>query len=637
MHHLKVKISFAFLLILLSAGISLAQIQIVPVIIEEFSKSSSKSLREESVTSEPLTLPFWDDFSTSAKQPNPELWQNSNNVYIADGIAIKPPTVNVATLDGWDESGKPYSSNEMAVGLADVLTSQPINLEKVAVGKRNTVFLSFFWQLQGLGERPDRGDSIRLQYKNVDNVWETIWKVPRPNIDIEAINGNDFFQEVIPVSANRFFHTGFQFRFQSFSRLSGNFDNWHLDYIYLNQDRNSNDISYFDRAINSLPTSIFNNYHAIPINQFLKKPDTYLGQPKAGFANLEKSRTAIQYSVHLRNAISKDTLLTLNDNSVLEQVLGYSRLILLANEIDQQKLLPYLKNLSYKDSLWLEAKFSIVSGDKWLIDKVDTINNVDVRVNDKVTKIFKLHDYFAYDDGTAEAGAGINQRGGRIAYAFILSAPDTLTHIDINFPTIGKSQDGAPMRLMVWRDLSNRLEDVLHAQSESISGTNGINSFSRYTLSAPLVVKDTIYIGFEQQSNDFVAVGLDRNTNTGDRIFYNTGSTWRQNDPEKGVAGSLMIRPRFARNVIITSVSKRIPEDKKVLIYPNPNQGKLNIQGNFTSIKIYDSRGTFIKEWTNIFGDPKIEINLTNLQKGLYFVHILNSDQVQVEKILLNK
>src|SRR5689334_10422909 len=67
---------------------------------------------------EHLTLPFWDDFSfTPVDDPNnpnsnyplDSLWEYSNSTWISSAAGINPPSINVATFDGVDSIGRPYS------------------------------------------------------------------------------------------------------------------------------------------------------------------------------------------------------------------------------------------------------------------------------------------------------------------------------------------------------------------------------------------------------------------------------------------------------------------------------------------------------------------------------------------------
>ena len=126
-------------------------------------KSPKTSARTKEVT--PLTLPFWDDFSFSEIKyyPSEKLWQQSKSVWVNDGIGINAPSLKVATFDGLDSNGKPYSINDvLAKGKADSLVSNPIQLDLVSVAQRGTVYLSFYYQFRGNGEPPYRGSTKSL-------------------------------------------------------------------------------------------------------------------------------------------------------------------------------------------------------------------------------------------------------------------------------------------------------------------------------------------------------------------------------------------------------------------------------------------------------------------------------------------
>jgi hypothetical protein len=58
-------------------------------------------------------------------------------------------------------------------------------------------------------------------------------------------------------------------------------------------------------------------------------------------------------------------------------------------------------------------------------------------------------------------------------------------------------------------------------------------------------------------------------------------------------------------------------------IYPNPVQGKLNIklENEISSFQIFNHAGSLVNSETNVFAN-EIEINTTNLSKGIYFITI---------------
>ena len=111
-----------------------------------------------------LQLPFFDDFTTtSAKsgvdQPDPARWQAGSGVYINNTMGFNQPTRNIATFDGLQANGRPYvRDNPLEQGYTDTLASKPINLAGLSAA--SGVYLSFYWQIKGLGELPDPGDTL---------------------------------------------------------------------------------------------------------------------------------------------------------------------------------------------------------------------------------------------------------------------------------------------------------------------------------------------------------------------------------------------------------------------------------------------------------------------------------------------
>ena len=107
-----------------------------------------------------LTLPFLDDFSQHTHYPNQNIWKDFYT-YVNASFPIDPPTYGVATFDGLDSTGYPYNfTNPTAYGIADYLTSESIDLTSPI----DSVFLSFYYQPQGNGNKPEAKDSLRLEF-----------------------------------------------------------------------------------------------------------------------------------------------------------------------------------------------------------------------------------------------------------------------------------------------------------------------------------------------------------------------------------------------------------------------------------------------------------------------------------------
>jgi len=85
-----------------------------------------------------------------------------------------------------------------------------------------------------------------------------------------------------------------------------------------------------------------------------------------------------------------------------------------------------------------------------------------------------------------------------------------------------------------------------------------------------------------------------------------------------------------ADEVDLTSAADVILSDQCIELYPNPTPGKFTIQGiliNF-EIQIIDSNGNVYQTWNQSSGE--IEIDLSSLPIGLYFIRIEHKNSVQV-------
>ena len=590
-----------------------------------------------------LTLPFWDDFSQPVTNalgfttPDTLHWQptQSRGVLINTGLGIAPPSVGVASFDGVNAQGAAYDTAATSRnGLSDELVSHPINLSLVPEAERGSVYLSFFWQPKGRGELPEMvGDSIRLQFSTLDTAqqWVTVWK----QTGNDSLVTDAFVQETLPVSSAAYFHDRFQFRFQSFNRRSGAFDTWNIDYVYLNQGRNANDLAYPDAAITSLPTSPFGDYTRVPMKQFRAAPEQYLSGSSVQYYNLRNQPVGTTFEAFLNNALSGERLYRLSDST--------NALSPLPTAFDRRTIAvgaPVASAFDLaQDSLYVQSEFYIETGDLPRIAAIsaegDTVFNrsVDYRVNDTVRTTFVLNETLAYDDGTAEFGLELNQTGGRVAYQFVVPEEDLLTDIDVHFPNLAQNQ-GTRFKLFVWKTLVDtaRGEVVLRESGNLITGISAqANGFTTYQLESPVAVQDTFYVGYQQESTDrFLIVGFDKNTDTNERIFFSVSSDWEQN---RELQGSLMIRPRFDREraQLITD----LPDEKVVpavdlTVFPNPTNGLVRVQGAYDRLRVVDLLGRVVPVASRSDGI----VDLSPYPAGVYVFQFAVGTQTVIRKVI---
>jgi hypothetical protein len=602
-----------------------------------------------------MNLPFWDDFSfniPSTDHPHDSLWQFGHSVWVNTGMGINPPTFKVASFDGIDSTGLPYNINlPLAKGVADRLTSRQIRMDLVDPLKRDSVFIFFYYQFQGNGEAPDPGDDFSLWFKNDSSVWVKVWT------DTVKVHDNTKFVPVkFYVSDPHYFHSAFQFRFQNFGRLSGPFDNWNLDYVYVSNGKNQypvldpsgNPIYYSDfpdRAIATPMTSIVQQYYSIPAKHLLSKGDSLLNKPTLTLTNQRKDQASPRFQptsliTRLRTTTRLDK--SVNHGSIvkLDSVPG----ILVyygAPTVVSLNTLPSFASMSpHIDSIAMKFYLKLNSGDH--VNKIDANTGdydtvvykpIEFRYNDSTSTNFVFSNYYAYDDGVAEYAATLTQAGNYLAYEFDMaySKPDTLIAVDIYFPHVG-DESNQVIQLMVFKKLTTpivrRDTSAIAVQDVTVSRTEN-DKLTRVKLDTALVISDKFYIGYKQNSSAVIGIGLDKNSDSGNKIFANLGTGWLLG----GLYGNLMIRPVFGSSTKVKGVVTAV-EEKKAFVYPNPNHGVFYFPQTSQSISIADIAGRAVS-FTQEDSFEATRVALNNPAPGIYIVRYFNGTKWQTDKIMV--
>ena len=641
-----------FLLVFTSLGIytnAVAQLLVYPIqnhTTSEQQTNKNKSVRLnkifrlDSVATDTivLELPFFEDFSTTpVGEPDTTKWIKGSGVFINNGIALNPPTKNVATFDGVAANGQPYDQLfPTRQGLGDTLTSQRIDMTTTDAG--DGVFFSFMVQARGNAETPDTTDFLKLEFLDNEGNWEQKWEKRGGRIDTKR-----FEHVILSIDDEKFFHDSLQFRFMSFNRLSGAFDVWNIDYIYFNKNRTASDTVFLDVATSQTPTHFIKPYSAVPYNHFWSDTTRYMADSIfSSVNNLDKTFNVISYKCEVRNEETQQILgywygKDSDESSSSEIVEGFERDVKII-AIPNASILP-----QGQDSMTITHQFQVNTR-----EPNENFGGVYTRDNDTISQTSTFKDFYAYDDGNAEYAAGINQRFGQIAYQYYISEPDELTHIDIYFSRIGASVENQTFNLRVWQkiDLSRTdiKDSVLLTQNSILKYSEGINQFNRIKLSRKLNVSDTIYIGIQQLGETMLPIGLDTQTDSKSKLFFNVRNYWEQN---QFVDGSLMLRPVFAKDDIITAIEDTEEENEfelwqqGLVLYPNPAQDKIRFSKNVEQVEILDLTGKRIGRYTlnpNSLSNTDKEIVLPQFMKnGMYLVKCQYKNYMTVKKLVVQK
>lgn len=590
-----------------------AQLVVEPII-NPSSVTQKKNARQQNLPA--LALPYWDDFSTPANTDT--LWDAYSTVWINDDLGINPPSTGVCSFDGLNDQGLPYNQNDpQAQGYTDSLLSRKIKMADVPLALRNTVFFSFYYQWGGYGEAPDPNDYLRLEFKNNTGSWETIVLLTSDDSGQPEV----FYDTLIQINQDRFFHDDFQFRFRTFGRQSGRYDTWHIDYVYLNVNRSTSNTFYPDRAVFKPISSPLDPYQAIPYRHFTDPvTNPAFSNPAVGLYNLSNINQPMNFDSFFALRVYENGTTTVSGGSLSDSVpsslASLERKFFTLPHVPSKILFP-----SSADSAFLKIYLRVNTRDT-------LVSNPNFQLNDSSFVESAFIDYYAYDDGSAEYAAGLTQAGNMAACRFVLSTSgqDTLNGGYIHYPYTGWASPNI-VTLKVWNNKNGRPGTLLTEQAIPVR-REANSKFISFTLDPAVLVKDTVFIGWEQGSSGLVRIGLDTGHDSGNQIFVNTTGTWETNDL---VQGSLMLRPRFGTGTLITQVPEPTP---MVNLYPNPNRGEFYLTGQVTAIEVFSLTGQRVEILTNQ-ADSETWVKMLAIRSGLHLVRYRVGNSIQVKKILI--
>ena len=544
-----------------------------------------------------LALPFIDDFSYSASQPDNNLW-NSSSVFINRSYPINPPTIGVATFDGLNAKGLAYSidiSNPQ--GQADTLLSQEIDLSNV-----NTAYLLFYYQPQGLGDNPQTEDSLILEFKEVNNNWIEKWKK-------KGEYSYEFKKQAIIINSSDYLTNNFQFRFRNKATLSGNFDHWHIDYVKIDEFNTPLDTTILEDV-----SFVYNS------PSFLSR---YNEMPWTHFLNNELAEMLDTVNILIRNnngSINVEHKYNIYENDVLISSYPFYNFTI-------SNWSPSIGNFSVPISVSNSA-FNSITPDSasFIIEHIIETGTNDYKYNDTLYRIQNFFSHFSYDDGIAESAYGINVNGAKMAYQFKLNRPDTLRAIQMYFPQMLDSVNHIPFKLTIWDNINGSGSIIYQQEVYPVHTEYG--DFHTYHLDSLFQLVGTFYIGWEQTSNDLLNIGLDKNLHANQYMYYNVGAGWTNSQ----FPGSWMMRPILSQKTLPSIISEK---SSTFSIYPNPAHTQLyvNSEGNGNLLSIYNIQGVVVKQV--YLQTTLVTISISDLSSALYIIEVSNKNGKSYQKLLV--
>lgn len=570
---------------------------------------------------------FLDDFSYNSSYPDTALWLD-NQVFVNRGYAKSPISVGAATFDGLNEKGYPYDYfvSSTSSSSADSLTSKPINLlnyinNGIPVNYliSDSLYFSFYFQPQGIGNAPDLNDSLVLEFIAPGiSSWKHIWSEEGSSL---GVSDSSWKLVMVPIKDIQYFKKGFQFRFRNYATVSGNLDHWNIDYVYLNKFRTMADTIFEDVAFVYNTPSLLTTYSEMPWKHY---NSTFM---KTAYSNTIRNNYSIAkngsfiYKIYDAVGIQVNTTYSGgNDN------------------IDPFVPFGYFSNPAFVAPVLNYTIPPLTDTTNYTIECILSTNPDKHKKNDTIRHKQEFLNSYAYDDGSAESAFGLSTLNAQMAEKFTSTIADTLRCIDIYFNPLLTNANLYAFSLNVWNDNGGSpgtavyTSDTVHRPMYAQAGQD---QFTHYYLYPPLYLNaGTFYIGFTQKTTQFLNVGVDKNTNTQDKMFYNVSGSWN-NSP---FTGSLMMHPVFGIADYYAGIDSPDSKNKNIIsVYPNPANDKLYINFNSDNgsekinYSIIDLYGRMVLE--NKFNSAEY-IDISNLAEGVYFIRIVDGMQVSTNKFI---
>lgn len=600
-----------------------------PAIIESDIQLKAENFTPLKKASTSLSLPFFDDFSYCWKSvyPNVNNWADSN-VYVNHGYGIAPPSLGVATFDGLNKRGYPYQpelTNLVLSFPADTLTSVEINL-KTHNGQpidpaADKVGFSFYYQPRGYGDAPEINDSLIVDfYKPAQKTWNTkVWHT-RGYADANKVDSG-FKRTFLYLRDTAYFHDGFKFRFRNSATNIGNFDHWHIDYVYLHKNRDSiADTTYNDLTFGVIPGPLLKNYSAMPWQQY------------------RAEELAPSYAVRIKNSSTQGF-----NMSYQMRILSASGSTVHSYDGTFANLAPfssggYSSYQPHKQPAYAYTFQPMADSTDFTIlhyvYRTGTANDF-VPENDTIKLKQSFRNVYAWDDGGAESGYYVLGTGSKIACKFVLNQADTIQGLRIYFDRTGSVSAANTVqrfKIILWSANGNEPGEVLLQSGDLYPKiqNQGNRDIYEYKLNLPgaqrVLQAGTYYIGIQQFISTGITIGFDRNYDFGTNVYYSTGKTWAQSQ----FHGSLLMRPVLGK-VVPTPVGLSEQPISEFEVFPNPANTQLHFKGNLIgTFTLLTMDGRIIMQ-----GSTAHSVDVSNLANGMYMIISHQKGLLQTRKVII--
>jgi hypothetical protein len=396
----------------------------------------------------------------------------------------------------------------------------------------------------------------------------------------------------------------------------------------MDQGRITNNPDIEDVGIVSAQTGLFKDYQNIPYSHYKGTANYHFGKSALKVRNLNAFATV---QTRFQLSVSNDFGKTLYQ----QDFSASSRNIIADTDSTEAFETPYFDTLTGNTpSLKYHFVIDPQSNDQ-TPDNYNALSN-----NNSYWLHHRFMPWYAYDDGSAEGGFGLDYAylgniPGQFAMEFNTAQDDSLRGLAMYFTQIKEDVSFRSFTLRIWKKLSpigaDDREDVLLYEFpvSKPAYRDSINHFEYFFFDSVLFLpKGQYYVGWHQRQPFVLNVGYDNNYRYADanaanpHLFYNLLGSWERAD--YSIKGTPMIRMLFGERVNYRFSTKKV-KPLKLSVYPNPASNWIYLNQekgkSIEEIRILDASGKLVLRSLN-----QTNIWVGDLPRGSYFIHALMHD-----------
>ncbi|MCQ2959736.1 MAG: T9SS type A sorting domain-containing protein [Bacteroidales bacterium] len=581
-----------------------------------------------------LTLEFYVPYDTSGIFLNEicssgiEIYNATDSIVDLTGYYLLPKQIDAVSEDSLSYyvlssvvissyrhaviSPKIFGVDSLVIAMAYLYSPEKKIVDSIAIGEKLGEDIVYARLTDG---NPSWSYTATETLGECNPSWKWIWSTNQKT-------GDNFLLKYIAIDQPSYLVKGFRFRFKNYTSLSNdesharNEDFWHLDVVWLNSHRSIENSNVPDVAFASEISALYPKYKALPMSHFANvEPNDFRMTIHSKFTNFDNDYRKVKFNFSVTKQHNGDELQYSTYETDIPADTTVSEADILMDFFDDD----VVPNFIAQDiPLYKEGEYEF----KYYFTDINNLLYSQYRWNDTCRTKLVLSNYYAYDDGTPEAGYGLRDAPmGRVAFKYDILESDTLKAISTYFnPTM--LNVSTTFNLCVW-DNENGLPGKLlyYSPTEKVKFADGMFEFVEYEIvpenivsgDKSLVVGKTFFIGWEQPNDVLLNMGIDLNTTLNNRLYYNLGFQWESSVQK----GALLLRPIFDFYTPKTSVEVLETGDLKLV--PTVAKSQVNVLTNqaCASVEVIDMLGQIV------FKTTKDSFSVSSLENGCYAVKVL--------------